>query len=200
MRAPPPQLLRFSPPYKNHPLETPECCRTNFQMNFVGTLGPFTLENAGGRKEIHPKIGASQMTTKFLTREFAKFPNLIVMEFPSKNSVWGQFSVKFPLPNPLQNANFINIVVSASLRKSTAKIQIGIQERRGQNPHCKKIWPWESLSCREVDGYRAEGGGRRPKNFSAPSDFAEWEQSFWEPVPLQTKRLPNYPERRKLTN
>ena len=29
---------------------------------------------------------------------------------------FGQFSVKCPLPNPLQNANFINIVVSASLR------------------------------------------------------------------------------------
>ena len=55
------------------------------------------------------------MTTKFLTIKFAKFPNVIVMEFPRKNSVLGQFSVIFPLPNPLQNANFINIVVSASL-------------------------------------------------------------------------------------
>ena len=55
------------------------------------------------------------MTTKFLTIKFAKFPNLIVKEFPRKNSVFGQFSVNFPLPNPLQNANFINIVVSAFL-------------------------------------------------------------------------------------
>ena len=55
------------------------------------------------------------MTTKFLTIKFAKFPNFIVLEFPRKNSVFGQLSVKFPLPNPLQNANFINIVVSASL-------------------------------------------------------------------------------------
>ena len=64
------------------------------------------------------KLGASQMTTKFLKIKFAKFPNFIVMEFPKKNSIciWGQFSVNFPLPNPLQNANFINIVVSASLR------------------------------------------------------------------------------------
>ena len=55
------------------------------------------------------------MTTKFLTIKLVKFPNCIVMEFPRKNSVLGQFSVTFPLPNPLQNANFINIVVSASL-------------------------------------------------------------------------------------
>ena len=33
-----------------------------------------------------------------------------------KNSVLAQFSVRFPLPNPLQNANFINTVVSASLK------------------------------------------------------------------------------------
>ena len=56
------------------------------------------------------------MTTKFLTIKFAKIPNFIVMKFPRKNSVLGQFSVKFPLPNPLQNAIFIIIVVSASLR------------------------------------------------------------------------------------
>ena len=55
------------------------------------------------------------MTTKFLTIKFAKFPNFNVMEIPRKNSVFGQFSVNFPLPDPLQNANFINIVVSASL-------------------------------------------------------------------------------------
>ena len=60
------------------------------------------------------------MTTKFLTIKFAKFPNFIVMEFPRKNSVLGQFSVKIPLPNPLQNANFINIVVSASLINNRA--------------------------------------------------------------------------------
>ena len=55
------------------------------------------------------------MTTKFVTIKFAKFPSFIVMEFPKKNSVLGQFSVIFHLPNPLQNANFVNIVVSASL-------------------------------------------------------------------------------------
>ena len=60
-------------------------------------------------------IGASQMTTKFLTIKFEEFPNFIVMEFSRKSSVFGQFSVNFPLLNPLQNANFINIVVSASL-------------------------------------------------------------------------------------
>ena len=58
------------------------------------------------------------MTTKFLTIKFAKFPNFIVMEFPRKNIVFGQFSVDFPPPpTPLQNANFINIVASASLKK-----------------------------------------------------------------------------------
>ena len=34
-------------------------------------------------------IGASQMTTKFLTIKFAEFPNFIVMEFLRKNSVFG---------------------------------------------------------------------------------------------------------------
>ena len=47
------------------------------------------------------------MTTKFLTIKFAKFPNFIVMAFPRKNSVFGQFSVNFPLPNPLQNENLL---------------------------------------------------------------------------------------------
>ena len=38
------------------------------------------------------------------------------MEFPKKNSVVGQSSLIFaPSPDPLRNANFINIVVSASL-------------------------------------------------------------------------------------
>ena len=55
------------------------------------------------------------MRTKCLTIKFAKFPNFIVMEFPRKNSILGQFSVTLPLSNTLQNANFINIVVSASL-------------------------------------------------------------------------------------
>ena len=53
------------------------------------------------------------MTTKFLTIKFAKFPNFIVMEFLKKNSVFGQLSLNFAPP---QNANFINIVVSASLK------------------------------------------------------------------------------------
>ena len=55
------------------------------------------------------------MTTTCLTIKFAEFPNFIVMEFPRKNSILGQFSVNFPLPDHLQNANFITIVVSASL-------------------------------------------------------------------------------------
>ena len=52
------------------------------------------------------KIGASQMTTKFLTKKFAKFPNFIVMEFPRKNSVLGQFSVNFPPPRPPPKRKF----------------------------------------------------------------------------------------------
>ena len=38
------------------------------------------------------------MTTKFLTIKSAKFPNLIVMEFPrrKKSNVFGQFFVNFP--------------------------------------------------------------------------------------------------------
>ena len=44
------------------------------------------------------------------------FPKFIVVEFPQKNSVLGQFSLNFrPPPRAPPNANFINIVVSASL-------------------------------------------------------------------------------------
>ena len=45
-------------------------------------------------------LGASQMTTKFLTTNFAKFPNFVVVEFPRKKSVLGQFSVNAPPPQP----------------------------------------------------------------------------------------------------
>ena len=38
-----------------------------------------------------PLIEASQMTTKFLTIKFAKFPNFIVMEFPRKTSILDNF-------------------------------------------------------------------------------------------------------------
>ena len=54
------------------------------------------------------------MTTKFLTIKFAKFsnfPNFIVREFPRKSSVLDNFPSIFPLPNPLQNANFINMLL-----------------------------------------------------------------------------------------
>ena len=63
-------------------------------------------------------LGASQMTTNFWQKKLAKDPIFIVMEFPrkKKNSVFGQFSVKFPPPaTPSKNAHFINIVVSVSL-------------------------------------------------------------------------------------
>ena len=40
------------------------------------------------------------MTTKFLTTKFVKnFPNFIVMEFPRKSSIFGQFSLNSP-PSP----------------------------------------------------------------------------------------------------
>ena len=46
------------------------------------------------------------------------------MEFLRKESVFGQFSVHFPpLPDPLQNANFISIVVSASLNKANETLR-----------------------------------------------------------------------------
>ena len=60
-------------------------------------------------------LGASEMTAKFLTISYANFPNLIVMGFPRKNSVFGQFSLIVPLPDPLQSATFINIVASVFL-------------------------------------------------------------------------------------
>ena len=63
------------------------------------------------------------MTTKFLTIYFSNFifPNFIAIECPppnkKKNNVLAQFSLNSP-PDPvytLQNAHFINIVVSVSL-------------------------------------------------------------------------------------
>ena len=65
---------------------------------------------------------------KISDNKIRKIPKFIVMEFPRKRSVFGQFSVKFPRPNPLQNANFINIVVSASLTLS----EIGRNPNFGQ--------------------------------------------------------------------
>ena len=51
-------------------------------------------------------LTGSQMTTKFLTIKFANFPNFIVMEFPRKTSVFEQFSVKFPPPQPPPKRKF----------------------------------------------------------------------------------------------
>ena len=46
------------------------------------------------------------MTIKFLTKKF------IIMEFPKRKSLFVQFSLIFrPPPDPLQNANFVSIVV-----------------------------------------------------------------------------------------
>ena len=53
---------------------------------------------------------------KISDNKIAKFPIFFVMEFPRKNSVLGPFSGNYPPPQPLQNANLIIIVVSASLK------------------------------------------------------------------------------------
>ena len=61
-------------------------------------------------------VGASQMTTKFLTIRFAKkIQMLLSWNFSGKTAFWDNFPQIFPLHDPLQNANFIYIVVSASL-------------------------------------------------------------------------------------
>ena len=86
-------------------------------------------------------VGASQMTRKFLTIKFVKIPNFIVMEFPRRNSVLGQFSVKFPLPNPLQNAHFINIVVSASLILLRPSQNLGTSFSEPVLDACVVVWP-----------------------------------------------------------
>ena len=57
------------------------------------------------------------MTTEFLTIKFANFSKCYCHGIPKKNSAFGQFSLILPPPRPLQNANFINIVVSASLKE-----------------------------------------------------------------------------------
>ena len=95
-------------------------------------------------------VGASQMTTKFLTIKFAKFPNFIVMELPRKNSVFGKFSVNFPLPNPLQNVNFINIVVSASLKflRPTAFRTTAFGNCRFKGDSCREDASVRALSSR----------------------------------------------------
>ena len=53
---------------------------------------------------------------KISDNRIRKIPKFIVMEYPRKKTAsLNNFPYIFPLPNPLQNANFINIVVSASL-------------------------------------------------------------------------------------
>ena len=55
-----------------------------------------------------PRIGASQMTTKFLTVKFAKFPNVIESwNFPGKKEAfWTIFSVKCSPPQPPPKRRF----------------------------------------------------------------------------------------------
>ena len=52
------------------------------------------------------------MTTKYLTTKFPNFPNYIVVEFLGKTESLDNSPSNFPLPDHLQNANFINIVLS----------------------------------------------------------------------------------------
>ena len=59
-------------------------------------------------------VGASN-DNKISENKIRKISKFYCHGIPKKNSVLGPFSVNFPLPNPLQNANFVNIVVSASL-------------------------------------------------------------------------------------
>ena len=47
------------------------------------------------------------MTTKFSRQYNLQFQNFIVMAFPKKNSIFGQFSSLPPRPTPLKSANFI---------------------------------------------------------------------------------------------
>ena len=64
---------------------------------------------------IPPFLGASQMTTKFLTLKFAKCTKFDCHGI-SQEKWFCTIFPQFPSPpDPLQNANFINIVVSASL-------------------------------------------------------------------------------------
>ena len=63
-----------------------------------------------------PLKNSMKMTTKILTINSQNFQFLLSWNFsPTKNSVLDNFPEMFPLPNPLHNAYFINIVVSASL-------------------------------------------------------------------------------------
>ena len=58
------------------------------------------------------------MTTKFLTINFLQiFQILLSWNFPGKTAFLDDFPSNFRLPEPLQYANFINIVVSASPKK-----------------------------------------------------------------------------------
>ena len=93
----------------------------------VPSVDPEVLRSDGGQARQGPQgkseaslflsfnIGASQMTTKFLTIKFANFQFLLSWNLPGKIGFLGAFSVNFPLPSPLQNANFTNIVILASV-------------------------------------------------------------------------------------
>ena len=84
------------------------------------------------------------MTTEFLTINFAKFPNFIVMEFPGKTGFLDNRPYIFPLPNPLQNANFINIVVSAACNPSAcnSKMLMSPTSLRGRAQRVTVNYMW----------------------------------------------------------
>ena len=52
---------------------------------------------------------------KISDNKIRKISKIYCHGISQERGAFGQFSVKFPPPQPLQNANFINIVVSASL-------------------------------------------------------------------------------------
>ena len=60
-------------------------------------------------------LGASKMTTNFLTMKVVNLPKFCCRGLWQENQRFSTIPFKFPPPRPLQNANFINIVVSESL-------------------------------------------------------------------------------------
>ena len=89
--------------------------RKKSQKNLPGPSGPEFQKS--------PENRSLPNDNKFLTIQFAKFPNLIVMEFPiKKKQRFGTISVDFAPPQPLPKRNFF------------LYCRFGVSEKRSESP------------------------------------------------------------------
>ena len=91
---------------------------------------PKLPESRGERILFH---GQPKLSPSFREISCAHISWKLKLLSPSEKSVSDKFSSNIPLPNPLRNANCINIVVSASLTKGTdPNLQFAMGFQRGE--------------------------------------------------------------------